>query len=80
MRGRSLVRSGEVGRAVEAYRRAIDLEPGYARAWLDLGKAYLLLGANADAGKALVTLKGLDGDAAAELAAAIRASTRMSGR
>ncbi len=79
-RGKSLVRNGEIERAVDAYRRAIDLDPGYARAWLDLGKAYLLLGATADAAEAVAALQKLDPDAAGELAAAARAAGRGSDR
>jgi serine protease Do len=69
MRGISLAQQGQVARAVDAYRSAVALEPDYTPALLDLGKAYLLLGADADAQKIIVTLKRLDPEAADELAA-----------
>lgn len=36
--------SGKIEEAIEEFERAVDMEPGYARAWLNLGSCYYRLG------------------------------------
>lgn len=68
MRGNSYAQLDRTDRAAEAFRQAVELDPRYGRAWLDLGKAYLKLGATDDVRRVALILHGLDATLADELA------------
>jgi tetratricopeptide (TPR) repeat protein len=55
--------------ASAAYRKALELEPGYAEAWFGLGRASLRLARRADAQEALRALEQMRSPRAAELRA-----------
>lgn len=76
MRGSSLAHQGEWIRAIDAFREAVALDPHYARAWLDLGKAYLRTGAPAHARRIVGVLRGLDLPSADELERAMPEAPR----
>lgn len=76
MRGNSYVMLDRVERAIDAYRNAVALDPQYTRAWLNLGKAYVKLGALDDARDVTRVLRGLDVELADQLAASVRPPPR----
>lgn len=39
---------GDLSRAVQAYSRAVELDPGYTHAWIQLGRAYLSQGVSGE--------------------------------
>ncbi len=75
-RGNSYVMLDRVERAVDAYRNAVALNPQYTQAWLNLGKAYVKLGAFADARDVTRVLRGLDAKLADQLAVSVRPLSR----
>ncbi len=68
MRGNSFASLDRLPRAVESFRLAVDLDPHYTRAWANLGRAYLRMGAYDDARKVAHVLEDLDAGLAHELA------------
>ncbi len=71
LRGNSYSKLDRIGSAVGAYRNAVALNPLYTRAWLNLGKAYVKLGALDDARNVTEVLRNLDADLADQLAASL---------
>lgn len=71
LRGNSYAKLDRVDSAVGAYRNAVALDPLYTGAWLNLGKAYVKLGALDDARNVTKVLRNLDADLADQLAASV---------
>lgn len=58
--------SGKLEEAIEEFERAVDMEPNYARAWLNLGSCYYGLGDIKTAVSHLVRASGLKNDPLSE--------------
>ena len=76
MRGNSLAQLGHPERAVQAYRKSVELSPRFARAWLNLGRTYVQLGSFDAVREVAAVLRGLDDGLADQLTADFEAAPR----
>lgn len=70
-RGRAESQLGRTDEAVPALQRAVELNPGFGRAWLELGLLYARLGRTAEVERVRVSLMSVDQDLEQELAGAL---------
>ena len=69
--GRACMRLNRTDEAVVAFQQAVQLNPGFARAWLELGLLYAQLGRRDDVELVRVSLAPLDADLEQELIGAL---------
>ena len=76
LRGNSYAKLDRDEGAVNAYRRAVTLNPALGQAWFNLGTAYVRLGAPDEVQRVLTVLRGIDSDLAGELSVKTAAPRR----